>query len=103
MYTTPLVGISRIATSGATSSAFQGMALRAALLALPLQLAATQLQSRDDTLPADWVLAPEADNVGGRAHAGADFGDIRFLGAFTSWSACVGAWAPEFGGRTFGF
>ena len=45
----------------------------------------------DDQLPTGWTMKPEADNVGGRAKPGADASDIRFLGTFASWGACVGA------------
>ena len=53
--------------------------------------AAATLADSDQRLPRGWELAPEQDNVYGGARAGADSGDIHFLGSFTSWGACVGA------------
>ena len=55
------------------------------------QAAPSRLAGSDQRLPRGWELAPEQDNVYGGARAGADSGDIHFLGSFTSWGACVGA------------
>ena len=61
-----------------------------ALVAIATQVAPNVATTGAVALPPGWSLAADQNNVMGRAIPGKDAGDVRFVGTFGSWDACVG-------------